>query len=165
MANRQILLTSTRSPHLWQGPTALPFRIRRRAFGLYLIAENVTAPSLVLDRPTREAFARQLERDRFDLVGLSFTAASLASARDLARMVRLLQPQAHLMLGGPGAQLQGVERLVECDEVVVGDGIAATRRWLGEDEQAPVHLPALGAGIRMGATRRTELALLVPTVR
>ncbi|MGC4114711.1 MAG: DTW domain-containing protein [Myxococcales bacterium] len=158
---RRVLLTSARSPREWNGPTAFPFRIRRRPLGLYLIAENVAAPVLVAERCDRDAFARLLERERPHLVGISMMAQEIDGARDLARLVRLVLPTAEIFLGGPGSRVDGVERLVDCDEVVAGDGVAAIRARLGEDPDAPIRLPALPAAARLTATGHNELALLV----
>lgn len=158
---RYVLLTSPRSPHEWLGPSHLPFRIRRRSSGLYLLAENVGSPVVVAERPSRESFARMLERERFNVVGIGFGAHQLSGARDLARLVRLLQPTAEILLGGPGASIPGVERLVDCDRVCSGDGVAALREVLGEDRAAPVRLPVLSGAARLSAAGHSELATLV----
>lgn len=156
-----MLLTSARSPREWNGPTAFPFRLRRRTLGLYLVAENVAAPVLVAERCERDAFAALLERERPHLVGISLNATEIDRARDLARLVRLVLPTSEIVLGGPGARVEGVARRVDCDAVVQGDGVADLRRRLGEDPDAKVRLPAISGAARLAATGRSELATLV----
>lgn len=156
---KKVLLVSARSPEAWPGPSGIPLRVRRRAFGLHLLAENVRAPVMLLEAPTREALAQTLQRERVQVVGVSFGAHDLAEARDLARLVRLVQPHAHIMLGGAGAGHPGVSRLVDCDQVVTGDGLRALRAKLKEDVDAPVRLPTLVAATRSSSSGRTRLGL------
>ena len=160
----KVLLTSARTLERRPGPSGLPFRVRQRAFGLHLVAQNVRAPVMLVERPTREQFARLLEHERFDLVGISLCACELGRARDLARLVRLVQPSAVLMLGGPGAAVQGIEQVLDGDHVERGDGILAVRRLLQEDEEAPVRMPAIGAGTLSTPVGLQEMALLVTGV-
>ncbi|MGC4120240.1 MAG: cobalamin-dependent protein [Myxococcales bacterium] len=126
-----------------QGAASL--RYHHRSFGLYFLAENVQAPVTVLDFPTREKFAQVLRRERFDAVGLSFIVPNFAKAREMARMVRELQPHAEIILGGHGAAIDGIEKRISCDHVVKGEGIRWLRRYLGEDPNAPIKHPALPA--------------------
>jgi hypothetical protein len=128
---------------------------------LYLLAENFAAPVLVAEQCDRDSFAKLLERERPHLVGISLTAQEIEHARDLARLVRLVLPTAEILLGGPGARVEGVAGMVDCDAVVAGDGIATVRGRLGEDPDAPIRLPAISGAARLTATGRNELAMLV----
>ncbi|MCL4807908.1 MAG: cobalamin-dependent protein [Thermoanaerobaculia bacterium] len=121
---------------------AASFRFHHRSFGLYFLAENVDADVTVLDFPSRERFVREL-RNGYDLVGISFIAPNFAKARDMARLVRLLSPGARIVLGGHGAAIEGIETLVDCDDVVRGEGIGGLRAILGQDPAAPVVHPVL----------------------
>lgn len=120
-------------------------RYHHRSFGLYFLAENVQAPVTVLDFPTRGEFIRTLKRERFDAVGISFIVPNFVKAREMARLVRKHQPGAEIILGGHGASIEGIEQLIDCDHVARGEGIRWLRRYLGEDENAPVRHPALPA--------------------
>ncbi len=126
-----------------QGPASL--RYHHRSFGLYFLAENVQAPVTVLDFPTRERFEQVLRRERFDAVGISFIVPNFVKAREMARMVREIQPHAEIILGGHGAAITGIEKRIDCDHVVKGEGIRWLRRYLGEDPNAPIRHPALPA--------------------
>ena len=121
---------------------AASFRFHHRSFGLYFLAENVDADVTVLDFPTKERFEREL-RNGYDIVGISFIAPNFVKAREMARLVRLHAPGAEVVLGGHGAAIEGVERLIDCDHVIRGEGIAWLRRFLGQDPDAPIVHPVL----------------------
>ena len=46
-------------------------RMFHRSWGIMMIQENISAPCSVLDFPTREAFARELTTNHYDIVGIS----------------------------------------------------------------------------------------------
>lgn len=121
---------------------AASFRFHHRSFGLYFLAENVDADVTVLDFPTKERFEREL-RQGYDIVGISFIAPNFVKAREMARLVRLHAPSAVVVLGGHGAAIEGVERLIDCDHVIRGEGVAWLRRFLGQDPDAPIVHPVL----------------------
>jgi hypothetical protein len=121
---------------------AASFRFHHRSFGLYFLAENVDADVTVLDFPTRAAFEREVHNG-YDIVGISFIAPNFVKAREMARLVRLHAPSAVVVLGGHGAAIEGVERLIDCDHVIRGEGIAWLRRFLGQDPDAPINHPVL----------------------
>jgi hypothetical protein len=124
-----------------QGPASL--RFHHPSFALYFLAENVQAPVTVLDFPSRERFEKVLRSERFDAVGLSFIVPNFVKAREMARMVRALQPHAEIILGGHGAAIDGIEKLIDCDHVVKGEGIRWLRSFLGQDPNAPLRHPIL----------------------
>ncbi len=124
-----------------QGPAS--FRFHHRSFGLYFIAANIDADVTILDFPSRKRFAREIEGGDYDIVGISFIMPNVDKAREMARIVREKAPHAEIILGGHGAAIEGVERLIDCDHVVKGEGIRWMRRHLGQDPDAPIHHPAL----------------------
>ena len=116
-------------------------RFHHRSFGLYFLAENIKAPATVLDFPTRERFIDELRSQRYDAVGISSIAPNLVKAREMARLVREIQPEAEIILGGHVAAVEDVEKYVDCDHVVRGEGLLWLRRYLGEDPSAPIKHP------------------------
>jgi radical SAM superfamily enzyme YgiQ (UPF0313 family) len=124
------------------------FSVRRfhRSWGILMIQENISAPCAVLDFPTREAFARELKAHHYDIVGLSSIIVNVGKAREMCRMVRELSPHSTIVVGGHVAAIPGIERILDADHIVKGDGIAWMRRYLGEDAEAPVRHPALSSG-------------------
>ena len=124
------------------------FSLRRfhRSWGILMIQENIPAPCAVLDFPTREAFARELKSHDYDIVGISSIIVNVGKAREMCRMVRELSPRSTIVVGGHVAAIPGVERILDADHIVKGDGIAWMREYLGEDAAAPIRHPALSSG-------------------
>src|SRR5579871_1781998 len=46
-------------------------RMFHRSWGIMMIQSNISAPCTVLDFPTREVFAQELVRGKYDIVGIS----------------------------------------------------------------------------------------------
>ncbi len=148
-----------------QGMASL--RVQHRSFGLYFLAANVDSPAQVLDFPSRRDFIRILKEERFDLVGISFITPNFVKAREMARLVRTLQPGAEIVLGGHGAAIEGVEQLIPCDHVVKGEGIRWLRQHLGEDPDRPIAHPSIPSSDRkrvFGIPYEGKGGLLVPGV-
>ena len=123
------------------------FSVRRfhRSWGILMIQANISAPCTVLDFPTREAFARELAANHYDVVGISSIIVNVGKAREMCRMVRELSPESTIVVGGDAA-IPGVEHLLDADHIVKGDGIAWMRKFLGEEPDASVHHPPLSSG-------------------
>ncbi len=124
------------------------FSVRRfhRSWGILMIQENISAPCAVLDFPTREAFARELTAHHYDIVGVSSIIVNVGKAREMCRMIRELSPDSTIVVGGHVAAIPGIERILDADHIVKGDGIEWMRRYLGEDAGAPIRHPALSSG-------------------
>ncbi len=118
------------------------FRFHHRSFGLYFLAANVDADVTVLDFPSRRRFLREIKKG-YDIIGISFITPNFVKAREMARLVRLHAPLAKIILGGHGTAIDGIERLIPCDEVAKGEGVRWLRNYLGQDPEAPVFHPAL----------------------
>src|ERR1700752_5103736 len=97
-------------------------RMFHRSWGIMMIQENISAPCAVLDFPTREAFARELTEHRYDIVGISAIIVNVRKAREMCRMVRELSPHSTIVVGGHVSAIPGVERLLDADHIVKGDG-------------------------------------------
>jgi radical SAM superfamily enzyme YgiQ (UPF0313 family) len=148
-----------------QGRASL--RVHHRSYGLYFLAENIESPVQVLDFPSRPDFIRMLKRERFDAIGISFIAPNFVKAREMARLVREIQPGAEVILGGHGAAIEGVEQLIPCDHVVKGEGIRWLRSYLGEEPDRPLVHPSIPSSDRkqvFGIPYSGDGGLLVPGV-
>lgn len=135
-----------------------------RSYGLILMAENVQAPTTVLDFPTFEEFQQEVGRG-YTHVGISFIVPNLDKAAAMARWVREHHPEVTLWIGGHGAQIEGVEELVPCDDACRMEGIRWLREKLGEDPEAPVHHPAMPIEFwrrLMGIPQLPQKAVVVP---
>ncbi len=124
------------------------FSLRRfhRSWGILMIQENISAPCTVLDFPTRQAFSRELKANHYDIVGISSIIVNVGKAREMCRIVREVSPHSTIIVGGHVAAIPGVERILDADHIVKGDGIEWMRRYLGEDTTAPIRHPALSSG-------------------
>jgi len=144
------------------------FRFHHRSFGLYFIAANIDADVTILDFPSRKRFAREIRRGDYDIVGISFIAPNMDKAAEMAKVVRRSSPASEIIIGGHGAAIEGVERLIPCDHVVKGEGIHWMREHLGQDPDAPIDHPALPSTERAGILGvpllDTPASLLVPGV-
>jgi radical SAM superfamily enzyme YgiQ (UPF0313 family) len=123
-------------------------RMFHRSWGILMIQENISAPCTVLDFPTREAFARELTTNRYDVVGISAIIANVLKVREMCRMVRELSPDSEIVVGGHVAAIPEIEAMIDADHIVRGEGISWMRRYLGEDEEAPIRHPAIVSGLQ-----------------
>ncbi|HUB31634.1 MAG TPA: cobalamin-dependent protein [Bryobacteraceae bacterium] len=125
---------------------AFSLRMFHRSWGILMIQENISAPTTVIDFPTREAFEAELTAHDYDIVGISSIIVNVGKVREMCRMVRRLSPRSTIVVGGHVAAIPGIEKLIDADHIVRGDGISWMRRFLGEDEKAPVRHPAIVSG-------------------
>jgi radical SAM superfamily enzyme YgiQ (UPF0313 family) len=123
-------------------------RMFHRSWGIKLIQENISAPCTVLDFPRREGFARELTANHYDIVGISSIITNMCKVREMCRMVRELSPGSVIVVGGHVAAIPGLEAMIDADHIVRGEGISWMRRYLGEDEHAPIHHPAIVSGLQ-----------------
>ena len=146
-------------------------RMFHRSWGIMLIQENISAPCAVLDFPTRDDFARELKAHRYDIVGISAIITNVGKVREMCRMTRELSPQATIVVGGHVTAIPGIETMIDADHFVRGEGVSWMRRYLGEDETAPIRHPAIVSGlrtrimgIRLPERKGTTAATIIPSV-
>ena len=123
-------------------------RMFHRSWGIMLIQSNISAPCAVLDFPTRDDFARELKANHYDIVGLSGIIVNVGKVREMCRMIRKLSPHSTIVVGGHVTAIPGVEKMIDADHIVRGEGISWMRRYLGDDESAPIRHPAIVSGMR-----------------
>ncbi len=146
-------------------------RMFHRSWGIMMIQHNISAPCAVLDFPTRERFARELSEQEYDIVGISAIIANVGKVREMCRLVRKLSPRSVIVVGGHVAAIPGLARLIDADYIVKGEGISWMRRYLGEDENAPIEHPAIMSGfdlrvlgMKVPESRRNTAATIIPSV-
>jgi radical SAM superfamily enzyme YgiQ (UPF0313 family) len=127
-----------------QGPFSL--RMFHRSWGILMIQQNISAPTTVLDFPTRAAFEAELQANEYDIVGISSIIVNIGKVQEMCRIARRLAPNATIVIGGHVAAIPGIETLVDADHIVRGDGISWMRRFLGEDDSAPIRHPEIVSG-------------------
>src|SRR5579884_719534 len=152
-----------------QGPFSL--RMFHRSWGIMMIQANIAAPCTVLDFPTRKRFARELKAQQYDVVGISSIIVNLGKVKEMCRMVRELSPQSVIVVGGHVAALPGLEKIIDADHIVRGEGIAWMREYLGEDVNAPIRHPEIVSGLqtrimgmRLPDRKGATAATIIPSV-
>jgi radical SAM superfamily enzyme YgiQ (UPF0313 family) len=150
---------------------AFSLRMFHRSWGIMMIQENISAPCTVIDFPTREAFARELTTHHYDVVGISSIIVNVGKVREMCRLVRELSPDSVIIVGGHVAAIPDVETMIDADHIVRGEGIAWMRRYLGEDDQAPVRHPLIVSGletrimgVRLPQQKGKTAATIIPSV-
>jgi radical SAM superfamily enzyme YgiQ (UPF0313 family) len=146
-------------------------RMFHRSWGIMLIQANISAPCTVLDFPTRKTFARELIANQYDIVGISSIIVNVGKVREMCRMVRELSPGSTIIVGGHVAAIPGLAAMIDADHIVRGEGISWMRRYLGEEEHAPIRHPAIVSGLRtrvMGLSlperKGSTAATIIPSV-
>ena len=146
-------------------------RMFHRSWGLMMIQRNISAPSTLLDFPTLERFERELTSTAYDIVGISGIISNFGKVREMCRCVRRLSPKSTIIVGGHVAAIPGIDKLIDADYIVRGEGIAWMRRYLGEDPNAPIEHPEILSGfgmrvlgMRLPDTARDTAATIIPSV-
>ena len=150
---------------------AFSLRTFHRSWGLMLIQANLQADCTVLDYPTLERFVEELTTQKYDVVGISGIPTNLFKVRKMCKLVRKHLPEATLLIGGHIANVPDLDRWCGADHIVKGEGVRWMRRYLGEDEDAPLKHPRVLANLRtriMGVMLRNnpgnKAATLIPAV-
>lgn len=146
-------------------------RMFHRSWGIMLIQANISAPCAVLDFPTREAFARELTANHYDVIGISAIIVNVGKVKEMCRIAREVSPDSTIVVGGHVAAIPGLELMIDADYIVRGEGISWMRRYLGEDECAPIRHPAIVSGlqtrimgVRLPQRKGGTAATLIPSV-
>jgi hypothetical protein len=137
-----------------QGPFSL--RMFHRSWGIMLIRENISAPSALLDFPTLERFIEELKTESYDIVAISAIPPNFLKAREMCRLIREIQPNAKIIVGGHISGMPRIEERLNADFVVRGEGVRWFRGFLGEDVNAPIRHPRILSGV---GTRTMGMAL------
>src|ERR1041384_3816287 len=94
-----------------QGPFTL--RMFHRSWGILMIQQNISAPTTVLDFPTREGFERELRAHDYDIVGISSIIVNVGKVREMCRITRRVSPRSTIVVGGHVAAIPGIERMID----------------------------------------------------
>ncbi len=146
-------------------------RMFHRSWGLMMIQRNLSAPSTLLDFPTLERFQQELTSSPYDVVGISGIIPNFGKVREMCRQVRKLSPQSKIVIGGHVAAIPGIDKLIDADFFVRGEGISWMRRYLGDDPAATIEHPEIMSGFGMRVlgigtpdSTRDTAATIIPSV-
>ncbi|MCY3018256.1 MAG: cobalamin-dependent protein [Planctomycetota bacterium] len=125
---------------------AFSLRMFHRSWGLMLIQDNIEAPCTLLDFPSLERFIQEISRNRYDIVGISAIAPNVGKVRKMCELIRKHLPEATIVVGGHVANLPAIERRVNADHIVCGEGVRWFRQFLGERQDRPIRHPRIFSG-------------------
>lgn len=137
-----------------QGPFSL--RMFHRSWGLMMMRDNVSAPSSLLDFPTRDRFIQELKAEKYNIVAISAIPPNYLKVVEMCRLIREIQPQSKIIVGGHISGLPNLQKRLGADHVVRVEGVRWFRSFLGEDTDAPIRHPQIVSGI---GTRTMGMAL------
>ncbi|MBF0253119.1 MAG: radical SAM protein [Candidatus Omnitrophica bacterium] len=146
-------------------------RMFHRSWGLNFIKENIDAPCVILDFPKLKRFVREIKKNSYDIIGISSIYVNLRKVKIMCRLVRKFSPKSTIVVGGHIANTPGIEKIIDADRIVKGEGIKWFREFLGEDTSKPIKHPAMFAeispkimGIPLFQRSKSNFAVLIPAV-
>jgi radical SAM superfamily enzyme YgiQ (UPF0313 family) len=102
-------------------------------FALDYIAENLDAPTMVLQYPSKRELISELKKG-YDYIGVSFIMALMHKMKETVALIRKYAPQSQIVLGGYGTVLKDDVLAPYADHICREEGVAYFRRLLGEAE-------------------------------
>lgn len=150
-----------------QGPFS--YRMFHRSWGLMLLKENIDAPCTFLDFPTLNRFVNEIKNNDYDIIGISSIVHNVYKVKRMCEEMRKYLPNAIIVVGGHIANMPELGSIVDADFIVKGDGVRWFRKYLGQDENAPVKHPMFKAGfgsrvLGLPMLQEEKAAMLVPSV-
>ena len=150
-----------------QGPFSL--RMFHRSFGLMLLQANIDTPCTLLDFPTLARFTDEIQSHSYDIVGISSIIPNIGKVKKMCEVVRKCLPNAKIVVGGHIANVPDIHNIIDADHVVKGEGVRWFRKFIGQDENAPVKHPIVLSGfggriLGMPRSEKNTAAILIPSV-
>ena len=146
-------------------------RMFHRTFGLMMIHANIEAPCTILDFPTFDRFLEEIRDCQYDIIGISAIIPNIGKVKKMCELIRQHQPAATIVIGGHITNKEGIDKIIDADLIVRGEGIRWFQRYLGQDDKAPIKHPmaisGFGArimGISLGSRPGGTAAILIPSV-
>lgn len=113
---------------------------------LHFLAQNLSAPCVVLEHPTLEDLEEELKND-YDFIGVNFTMTNIPETLAMCETIRRVAPETKIVLGGYGTScfrtvFKGQEEMFRfADHICYGEGITFLRKLLGEPLDTPIKQP------------------------
>ncbi|MBW2095963.1 MAG: cobalamin-dependent protein [Deltaproteobacteria bacterium] len=146
-------------------------RMFHRSCALKMIQANIDAPCRVLDYPDLDRFIAELRTKPYDIIGISAIPCNLKKVRKMCGLIREHQPRAEIVVGGHISNIVDLEKLIDADYIVRGEGIRWFRKFLGQEEDAPICHPHIISainprcmGLNLGGGKGNTAAVLIPSV-
>ncbi len=150
-----------------QGPFSL--RVFHRTFGLSMIEANIEAACTLLEFPTLERFIAEIKNNSYELIGISSIVVNIKKVKKMCREIRRYLPQVKIIVGGHIASMNNLDERIDADYICKGEGIRWFRKFLGQDENAPIKHPAMSAGfglrvLGLNVLQKEKTGVLIPSV-
>ena len=146
-------------------------RMFHRTFSLLMLQANIDAPCTILDFPSLENFTREVRENEYDIIGISAIIPNISKVKKMCELIREHRPNTTIVIGGHIANKDDIERIIDADHIVKGDGIKWFRRFLGQEEKLPVRHPMVYSGfgsrmigINLPHIKGRTAAILIPSV-
>ena len=152
---------------------AFSLRMFHRSFGLLLIQSNIDSPCTLLDFPSLDRFVSEIQNHSYNIVGISSIIPNVGKVKKMCEIVRQYQPNATIVVGGHVANKEDIHEIIDADHIVKGDGIRWFRKFIGQNEDAPIKHPMaysafggriVGYSIPDTSGDGNTAAILVPSV-
>jgi len=150
---------------------AFSLRMFHNSFGLMLIQSNIDAPCTLLDFPILERFIEEIRDNTYDIIGISAIIPNVGKVRKMCELIRRFQPRATIVVGGHVTNKGNIGDIVDADFICKGEGVRWFRRYLGQDEDAPIRHPMIQSGfgsrivgINLPQRQGDTAAMLIPSV-
>ena len=129
-------------------------------FSLEYVAENLEAPTTVLQYPNRKELIRELKRG-YDYVGVSFIMATFHRMKEVVALIREHSPSSRIVLGGYGTILSDEIIGQYGDHFCREEGVGFMRRLLGESElPMPYGHPLIVSRLRVFSTEASRTGMV-----
>ncbi len=146
-------------------------RMFHRSWGIMLIQNNISAPCTVLDFPSLDRFTEEISSGQYDIVGITSIIPNVGKVEKMCELIREHSPASKIVIGGHVANIPDLDDMIDADHIVHGEGVSWMRRYLGEDDSAPIKHPRVLSGINartLGQPLREKpgdiAATLIPSV-
>ncbi len=129
-------------------------------FSLDYIAENLDAPTVVLQYPSKRELIRELKKG-YEYVGICFVMAVMQHLKETVALIRQHAPRSRIVLGGYGTVLKDEVLLPYADYICREEGVAFMRRLLGEPEMPmPYRHPLIVSGLKVFGQRVSSTGMI-----
>jgi len=141
-------------------------RSNNQSFGLYLLAENISVPTTVLDFPSWRDYTKEIGKG-YTHVGISFIIPNVARVKRMVEYVRQHSPETKIIVGGHGTSIPNLDEFLDYDEVCRGEGVSWLRQYFGEPATQHIEHPSVVSSVNSwvyGAPIIANAAIIVPGV-
>lgn len=118
-------------------------------YSLHFLAQNIVAPSTVLEWPSVEELEAELRREHYDFVAMSVKVIDLDRVGEVIDVVKRVSPGTKTVVGGfgtlgiEGLRSEGIDVADRADYICHSEGVEFMNRLLGDYRRLPrtSHLP------------------------